>query len=342
VLNRWNDAVQTRAAVTLESRLRDAAGAYRAFVIKAAPIIHGDAVKWLGACADIEDQKLLAEQKEMQARQKSYFLNALSHDLRAPLHNVLLNAQLLKMSAAARPPLAPENAATATATDLESIDMIVENAIAAGDLLAKLLDFARVGAADHNASEPVALAPLLQQVVRRFQPAAEQKGLFIRLAEDASWEGSAIEAQTDRHKLDRIVSNLVDNAVKYTQRGGVTLELLATYSGRDEHGVVLRVQDTGMGIPSDNVPYLFDEFYQVNDYERDRTKGFGMGLAICRSLARHIGGEVRLAHTGPEGSCFEVLLPPAATGGIRLDRGGRSLGTAGDRGDPHPPGLCGV
>src|SRR5439155_1130592 len=187
-----------------------------------------EAVKWLGACADIEDQKLLATEKELQARQKSFFLNALGHDLRAPLHNVLLNAQLLKMSADSN------GGADRNGVEAESVDMIVENAICDGKL-------------------------------------------------------------------------------------------------------TLRVSDTGIGIPQENVPYLFDEFYQVNNYERDRSKGFGMGLAICKSLARHIGGEVRLAGTGPEGSCFEVTCKR-----VRADRGGRPDGEPGDRGDPVESGLCRV
>src|SRR6185295_11829212 len=97
--------------------------------------------------------------------------------------------------------------------------------------------------------------------------------------------------------------NLVDNAIKYTSRGGVSIVLSAS-AGE----VLLRISDTGIGIPQENVPYLFDEFYQVNNLERDRSKGFGMGLAICKCLARHVGGDVRLASTSPEGSSFEISL----------------------------------
>src|SRR5262249_41726258 len=100
-----------------------------------------------------------------------------------------------------------------------------------------------------------------------------------------------------------VVGNLVDNAIKYTQHGGVTLELLVRAAD-----VAVRITDTGIGIPEASAAYLFDEFYQVNNYERDRAKGFGMGLAICKCLAHQIGGDVRLAHSGPDGSCFEVVL----------------------------------
>ena len=309
----WEKAIRTREPMTVEVRLGGTSG-YRTFVVKATPIVQGDAVRWLGACADIEDQKLLAAEKEMQARQKSFFLNALSHDLRAPLHNVLLNAHLLKLSA--RDP-----------ADVESVSMIMENVAAAGDLVTRLLDFAKVGAQDDNVVEPVSIAQVLQQVIRRFTLVAEQKGIYLRQSESPD-----IFVQTDRQKLERIVSNLVDNAIKYTRQGGVTLEI-----ARRGTEVAIRICDSGIGIPPESVEYLFDEFYQVNNYERDRAKGFGMGLAICRCLARHLGGDVRLANTSREGSCFEVILQT-----IGADRRGRSLGEKGDHTTAADSGLCGV
>ena len=326
VLNLWNAAVAARQSVKFEARLGGRDG-YRTFLIRATTIVQGEAIKWLGACADIEDQKRLTAEKDAQARQKSFFLNALSHDLRAPLHNVLLNAQLLKMSGAA-----------GEAVDGEAVDMIVENAVAAGDLVARLLDFARVGAQERNVTERVSMPALLSQITRRFTPLAQQKGLYLigppdaagaggdpDAGGDASATGDAadIVAVTDRQKLERIISNLVENAIKYTAHGGVTLELALASSvasaassqsgaaepGAAEEAIVVRVSDTGIGIPPDKAAFLFEEFFQVNNYERDRSKGFGMGLAICRSLASHINADVRLAASGPRGSCFEVVVP---------------------------------
>ena len=322
VLNTWNAAVAARLSVRFEARLNGRDG-YRTFDIRATPIVQGDAIKWLGACADIEDQKLLAAQREQQAKQKNFFLNALSHDLRTPLNNLMLNAQLVKMSADA-----------GETPDAEALVMIMDNAMAAGDLVARLLDFAKVGAEENNVIEQVALPDLLAHVVRRFTPVAEQKGLYLRKLDvapadddatvpfgDAGGDDDAVAAAaadpqlpfrvaTDRQKLERILVNLVENALKYTRSGGVTLELATRddVDGEDYGDVVIRVRDTGIGVPHDKAPYLFDEFYQVNNYERDRSKGFGMGLAICRSLARHIGADVRLVSTGDDGSCFEIVL----------------------------------
>jgi PAS domain S-box-containing protein len=280
----WARTLRTRKVSSIEARLGGAAG-YRTFVISANPILSHGAVKWLGACADIQAQKLLAAAREMQAKRRAFFLNALSHDLRAPLNNVVLNAELLKI-------VPPDEVKTRVVT-------IVESAKSAGDYVTKLLDFARTGGEEQNRIEPFSLLSVLGQIEQRFRPVAEHKGLFIRVAAEHD-----IEIRSDRQKLERLISNLVDNAVKYTRAGGVTLAMMA----RDDQFSV-RVTDTGIGVPRDNAPYLFDEFYQVNNTERDRSKGFGMGLAICKYLATQLGGTVRLVSTTEQGSSFEVILP---------------------------------
>jgi PAS domain S-box-containing protein len=280
----WREAVRGRAPFEREVRL-GANGRVRTFAVRAVPVFHDGAVKWLGACADIEDQKRLATEQEAQAKQKAFFLNALSHDLRAPLTNITLNAHLLKSSA--RDP-----------EETELIKTIGENALAAGQLLSTLLEFAKAG---HEASviERVSIMSVLHQVQRRFLPHAKQKGLDLRVIR----EEHDLICHTDRHKLERIIGNLVENAVKYTRRGRV--ELWTAVAG--ERAAVY-VGDTGGGVPRESAPFLFEEFFQADNPARDHSKGFGLGLAICKSLARQLGGDVRLVNTGPEGSCFEVTV----------------------------------
>ena len=129
---KWSQAIATKTPVNFEVRLAGRAG-YRTFIVKATPIVHGDAFKWLGAGGHRRSETACRREGKAGEADARFFLNALSHDLRAPLHNVLLNAQLLKMSATEQ-------------LDVESLTMIVENAIAAGDLVSKLLDFAASGA----------------------------------------------------------------------------------------------------------------------------------------------------------------------------------------------------
>ena len=280
----WRDAVRRREPFEREVRL-GAGRSVRTFVVRATPVFQDDQVKWLGACADIEDQKRLAAEQESQAKQKAFFLNALSHDLRAPLNNISLNAHLLGRNS--RDP-----------DETELVKTIGENALAAGQLLSSLLDYAKAG---HEASsvEPVSVGPVIQQVTRRFMQPATLKGLEVRVAAPQQ----ELICHTDRHKLERIISNLVDNAVKYTPSGRIDL-WAAPAGGR----VAIYVADTGGGVPRESAPFLFDEFFQADNASHDHSKGFGLGLAICKSLARQLGGDVRLVKTGPEGSCFEVTI----------------------------------
>jgi PAS domain S-box-containing protein len=322
----WAKAVATREPVSREIRMVGADGAARAFILTATPLVKGDAVHWLGACADIEDQKVLAAEREAQARQKSFLLNALGHDLRAPLNTIVLNAHLVKISA-------PDERL------VECAATIGESAVAAGELVTRLLDYAKAGAQDSNELAPVPVAGLLHQIERRFAHVTARKGIHLRV--DRSLD---VEVLTDRVKLERIVSNLVDNAIKFTSSGGITVEPSISSAADDERRLTIRVSDTGIGVPEKNVPYLFDEFYQVDNHERDRSKGFGMGLAICRTLARQLGGDVRLADTGPGGSCFEVVVPHRAVGDDDAGAGGRGRpgGAAGAVVDPADPRLCRV
>jgi PAS domain S-box-containing protein len=360
----WRHAVKVREMVSREIRLFGADGEYRTFAVRATPIARGKAVRWIGACADVEDQKRAVAEREEQARQKVFFLNALSHDLRAPLHNVTLNAHLLKMSS-------PHEA------ELQVINTIVENAVAAGDLVTRLLEFARAGEDRMEAGRVYAAAAVLRPVVSRFQPLAQERGIYLRLQAPVD-----AEVWVDRQQFERIVSNLVDNAIKFTEHGGVTVELLPPVplpGNEPGGGARVRVRDTGIGIPPESAGHVFDEFYQVNNHERDRKKGFGIGLAICRSLARQFGGDVRLLDTSADGSCFEILVPAATPKGAgssapavgaavvgqrgcsgggsdgdvtgvseagsdvpreRARGGGRPDGPAGDRLDPEAAGVC--
>ena len=296
----WAAAVANPRPLSRELRLGSPESGYHTFLLQATPAGHGNSLKWLGACADIEDQKRLVAEKESQGKRKLFFLNALSHDLRAPLNNVALNAHLLKTAVRGE-------------AEAESAKAIADNVAAAGDLVTRLLDFARIDGQEENTLARVDLSSVLRHVVRRFVPVAGPKGLSLSVVAP-----DGLSVVTDRQKFERIVSNLVDNAIKFTPDGGVTVELL-----RAGAGVTLRVIDTGVGVSDADAGRLFDEFYQAGERGaselgsrepaarepgRERRKGFGMGLAICRTLARQLGGDARLDQTGQAGTTFEVTL----------------------------------
>jgi signal transduction histidine kinase len=229
------------------------------------------------------------EESRTQSKRKTFFLNAISHDLRTPLNGLMLQADLADLSA--------------SSNDLESLRESLREikacARTSADLLGSFLELGRLDWSDDPCRESrFVLGDLIKQVVDRARPIAETKKLELRLEISIR-----LTLQTDRLKLERILQNLVSNAIKFTDRGSVTIEVSS--AGRD---TTLNVIDTGVGIAVDQHETIFDEFYQVNNCERDSTKGFGLGLAIARRLARQLQGELVVDSEPGRGSRFSLLL----------------------------------
>jgi signal transduction histidine kinase len=140
----------------------------------------------------------------------------------------------------------------------------------------------------------------VQGVSERFAPVAKARGLAFAL--QAPDEPLALV--TDRERLAKITRALLDNALKFTETGGVTVTLDAP----DPAHVRLVVADTGVGITPDQLPNVFDEFRQIRRPDGTRPSGAGLGLSICRKMAKLLGGEITAASSA-EGSQFRVLLP---------------------------------
>jgi signal transduction histidine kinase len=233
--------------------------------------------------------KELAESREA-ARRKAFFLNAVSHDLRTPLNGLMLQAELAELA------LGGNDAATLETALAE----IKASAKATAGLLSKLLELGRLESSpDENRLEAVALEEVIGSVIQLTAAEAEATGLSL------SQRGAGdVNVVTDRLKLERILQNLVTNAVKFTKKGGVEV-VTAVRGGDVEIGVI----DTGIGIAAADVERLFQEFFQAHNHERDRRKGFGLGLAITRKLATQLGGDISVSSEVGVGSHFTIRLP---------------------------------
>jgi signal transduction histidine kinase len=234
----------------------------------------------------VED--LAASQRESQ--QKSSFLNAISHDLKTPLNGLMLQTELALISAREKDEQVLE----------QSLQEIKSSARTAAELLDSLLECARLDwAGDTNNLQTFDLAQELGQIANSFTAVAAQKslGLYVNLPQ-------RLFVRTDKVKLHRILSNLLNNAIKFTDSGHIRLELEQSRTSIEIH-----VIDTGIGIAPEHQERLFNEFYQVHNVERDRTRGFGLGLAIARRLARHLDGELAVQSAQGAGSRFTLLLP---------------------------------
>jgi len=217
---------------------------------------------------------------------KTRFLAAASHDLRQPLQTISLLSGTLALKL--------------TAPDLAMIVKKQQSAILTMQkMLGALLDISRLEAGVIQPQISVfPVAELLQQLHDDFAPAADRQGLQLRLMPCSA------SIRSDSTLLGQILENLLANAVKYTAKGKILV-------GCRRQGRYLRIEvwDTGPGIPPEQQETIFEEFYQLDNPARDRTKGFGLGLAIVQRLARLLEYPVRLRSRPGKGSCFSILVP---------------------------------
>lgn len=223
-------------------------------------------------------------------RAKSRFLAAVSHDLRQPIF-----AQGLFLSTLARTELTPYQREI-----LDNADAAAKSSVA---MLNTLLDFSRIeaGAVEPRLQE-FRLQPLLNKIEREFSVQADAKGITYRSRE------TPLLVRSDPVLVESILRNLVSNAIRYTERGG----LLVACRKRGGQAM-LEVWDTGIGIAPENRTLIFREFLQLANSEQDRQKGLGLGLAIVDGLARTLGHELSLVSRLRRGSVFRLSLPLAVS-----------------------------
>ncbi|MGJ4860203.1 hybrid sensor histidine kinase/response regulator [Labrys sp. La1] len=219
---------------------------------------------------------------------KSKFLAAASHDLRQPIH-----AQGLFLEVLARGQL--------TAQQREILDNARAASSASGDMLNTLLDFSRLEAGVVTVSKRCfELQPLLNRIGTELAPSADEKGIVYRQRD------TDVVVESDPALVELILRNLISNAIRYTDRGGVLIGCRRRFDQ-----VHVEVWDSGIGIAADNQQEIFREFHQLGNPERDRRKGLGLGLAITERLARAANHELRLRSVVGRGSKFALVLPLA-------------------------------
>jgi len=238
-----------------------------------------------GQSLELTLQKERAETADLA---KSRFLAAASHDLRQPMH--ALNLYLGALSHFELP-----------ATALPVMASARECAQTMDDMFRALLDISQLDASAMHANiSTFAVAPLLENIKNNYIQQAHAKGLVLRVAPCSAYVTS------DPELLERVLSNLVSNAVRYTEKGKVLLGCR-----RSKTGLRMGVYDTGIGIAVDQQRAVFEEFYQVGNSGRDRTQGLGLGLAIVQRLAVLLQAPLTLTSQPGRGSVFAIEVPLA-------------------------------
>ena len=259
--------------------------------------------------ASARDQALAAD------RAKSRFLAAMSHEIRTPMNGILGMAELLM-----------EGSLTAEQrTYTEAIDQSAKTLLL---LIDEILDFSKIEAGKLVlATQPFALAACVQGTVELLAPAAHEKGLDLAWTLDLALPDLV---RGDEARVRQILLNLIGNAIKFTDRGGilVTVERLETASGAVR--VALSVEDTGIGLSAEAMDRLFAEFGQAETELSQRRGGTGLGLAISRRLARAMHGDIEVKSELGRGATFRVTLdlqPEAEAGPVAVTRDVQDAGT---------------
>lgn len=236
----------------------------------------------------IENQRaeLAQQQAEQASISKSKFLAAASHDLRQPMHALTLFVEALK------PHVAGVQGGRLMAQVATSVDVL-------GEMFDALLDISRLdaGAVQPN-FQTFPVQQLFDRIEAEFTWVARDKGLVLTVAY------CACDLYGDPILLERILRNLIANAIRYTSLGKIEVRCVA--SGQ---GVNIEVVDTGMGIAEHHLPHIFEEYYQIGNTQRDRSNGLGLGLAIVQRLANLMEVEVKVSSRVAVGSCFSILIP---------------------------------
>jgi len=259
---------------------------------------------------EIEQARRALEEKAgelaLTSKYKSEFLANMSHELRTPLNSILILGQQLGDNPESN--LTPRQVEFARTIHAAGTDLL--------NLITDILDLSKIESGTVSLDvEEISFGNLLDTMVRPFRHDAESRGLFFDIATATDLQRSI---RTDAKRLQQVLKNLLSNAFKFTERGGVKLTVTPATAGWSPDHPVLRqaaavvafqVTDTGIGIALEKQRIIFEAFQQADASTNRKYGGTGLGLAISRELTNLLGGEIQLRSTPGEGSTFTLYLP---------------------------------
>ncbi len=246
-----------------------------------------------------------AEELEVVSKYKSEFLANMSHELRTPLNSMLILAKML----------ADNDEGNLDEDQMESAQVIHKVGHDLLNLINDILDLSKVEAGKMELNiESVSLEGMLGQMRNQFFPQARERGLAFDIAYNTS---ANVSLDTDAQRVMQVLKNLLSNAFKFTEKGGVKVTVgklpVSDDFAKDElrqHGAIsIAVTDSGIGIPEEKQKAIFSAFQQADGSTSRKYGGTGLGLSIAREMTSLLGGEMRLESHAGKGSTFTLLLP---------------------------------
>jgi len=229
---------------------------------------------------------------------RSEFLTLISAELRTPLDRILAGARTL---------LDP-SAELLSDEQKEDVRIVLTSATHLVDLIDEVLDISAIATGQvHLKLAEVDVGQLVGDVAKAQRPMVQQKNVEIKI----DIEAPSPHARADERRLRQVVTNIISNAVKFTEKGSIEIGVK-----RDKERVVISVKDTGPGIAEEQLPKLFSEFVQLGSLKQ-RARGTGLGLAICKRLVEAHGGNVTAESRLGAGSTFRIIVPVGGPDGGR-------------------------
>jgi signal transduction histidine kinase/DNA-binding response OmpR family regulator len=239
------------------------------------------------------------EELAISTKYKSEFLANMSHELRTPLNSVLLLSRLLSEN----------NENNLTKEQVEYANVIQSSGQGLLSLIDEILDLSKIEAGKMELEyQPIMLRAVAEDMRSLFGPVAKERGVDLNIFID---QGVPSQIETDKLRLEQILKNLLSNALKFTSKGSVNLNITPL---KDNHSFIcLTVKDTGIGIPKEKQDLIFEAFQQADGSTRRKYGGTGLGLSISRELSKLLGGEIKVTSEPGKGSEFTVYIPVKKT-----------------------------